>query len=141
MPNGDSGSKLISDTIIKNCDRNSKVFRNISREYFLGLMAVTNCMVGNSSSALLEAPSFKLPALNIGRRQHMRIREKNVIDLKSPSEKQIINKINYLLKIDRNLKYKNLRNPYGEGNSSEKIIKIIKKLYRNKALLVKNMEY
>ena len=49
-----------------------KVERNVSRKIYLGLMNVASVIIGNSSSGILEAPSFKLPAVNIGRRQQGR---------------------------------------------------------------------
>ena len=55
-------------------------YKNLPREDYLGFLKHSQVVVGNSSSGILEAPTFKIPAVNIGRRQDMRIRGENVID-------------------------------------------------------------
>ena len=96
------------------------------------------CIVGNSSSGLLEAPSFKKPSVNIGRRQHMRIRGANVIDCVF-KKKQITNAINKALSDVFKKKISQIKNPYGDGNSSKKILKILKETKINNELLTKNI--
>ena len=85
-------------------------------------------MVGNSSSAVREAPSFRLPCVNIGSRQNGRLMAKNVINVDNELS-QIIKAINKSL---YNEKFKNslktIKNPYGNGNSSKKILKILKEI-------------
>ncbi len=141
LPNSDSGSKDISDLIFENTVSNSKIYRNVSRDFFLGLMAIADCMIGNSSAGLLEAPSFNLPSINLGRRQNKRLRGKNVIDLNIPTKNIISLTLNRALKLKSTNKFANIKNPYGNGNSSEKILKILNKLNNNKHLLYKNLEY
>ncbi len=58
-----------------------KTFKSLPRREYLSLMKVASVMVGNSSSGIIEAPSFGLPAVNIGIRQEGRERGKNVIDV------------------------------------------------------------
>jgi UDP-hydrolysing UDP-N-acetyl-D-glucosamine 2-epimerase len=53
---------------------------NVENDVYLGLMAVAEALVGNSSAALVEAPYLRLPAVNVGRRQDGRTRDENVID-------------------------------------------------------------
>ena len=79
-PNNDLGSFIIKDKLLKNRKTNNHVFENLSRKDFLYFLKNCECIIGNSSAGLLEAPSYKKPAINIGRRQHMRIRGINVID-------------------------------------------------------------
>ena len=79
-PNNDAGSFIIKDKLLKNRKTNNHVFENLSRKDFLYFLKNCECIIGNSSAGLLEAPSYKKPAINIGRRQHMRIRGINVID-------------------------------------------------------------
>ena len=104
-------------------------------------MAIADCMIGNSSAGLLEAPSFNLPSINLGRRQNKRLRGKNVIDLNIPTKNIISLTLNRALKLKSTNKFANIKNPYGNGNSSEKILKILNKLNNNKHLLYKNLEY
>ena len=95
-------------------------------------------MIGNSSSGLLEAPSFKKPAINIGRRQDQRIRAQNVIDCKF-NKNQIKRAINKAQSNDFLKKIKNIKNPYGNGDSSEKILKVLKKIKINDKLMIKKI--
>ncbi len=115
------------------------VYRNLSREDFLGLLSVASCMIGNSSSALIEAPSFQLPAINIGRRQKDRICGKNVITLEKVSVNQIDKLIKKIVFSEEKFLNKNISNPYGDGNSSLKIIKILKKLQSDRHLIKKTL--
>ena len=81
--------------------------------------------MGNSSSGLLEAPSFKIGTINIGDRQEGRIQAASVINCKATS-KDISNSLKtiYSEKFQHNLK--NVENPYGHGDASNKIFKIIR---------------
>ena len=79
-PNNDAGSFIIKKKILKNRTSKNVIFENLTRKDFLFFLKKCECIVGNSSSGLLEAPSFKKPSVNIGRRQHMRLRGANVID-------------------------------------------------------------
>ena len=56
-----------------------KTFKNLEREVFFSLLTAVSVLIGNSSVGILEAPSFKLPALDIGSRQTGRMRACNVI--------------------------------------------------------------
>ena len=102
-----------------------------------------NCslVVGNSSCGLLEAPTFKIPAVNIGRRQKGRVRGENVIDVEF-EENQIIEAINKCFD-SKFLEYlnKSCKNPYGDGKSSERILKILSGLKIDDKLVVKTLTY
>ena len=107
---------------------------------FLSLMACSNVMVGNSSAALREAPSFKLPAVNIGSRQNGRLRAENVIDVDF-NYLEIKSGIEKALSDDFNHKLKNIKNPYGNGNSAKKIVDILEKVEINNNLIQKMISY
>jgi UDP-hydrolysing UDP-N-acetyl-D-glucosamine 2-epimerase len=62
------------------------VHRNIDNDVYLGLMAAADAIVGNSSAALVEAPYFRLPAVNVGHRQDGRTRDPNVLDAPNASD-------------------------------------------------------
>ncbi len=98
-------------------------------------------MVGNSSSGILEAPSFKLPAINIGRRQIGRLQAKNVINVKEFNKQDIIDAIKYAQDINFKESLKDIENPYGDGNSSLRIIDILSKIEINPELLNKQLTY
>jgi len=88
-----------------------------------------NCIIflGNSSSGLLEAPSLKIPTINIGDRQKGRLQASSVINCRP--EKSYIEKAIKKLDSKRFLvSIKKTINPYGKGGASKKIVKIIKNL-------------
>ncbi len=139
MPNSDSGSEIIKNLVLEKRNFNINVYRNISRQYFLGLMNMASIIIGNSSAALIEAPSFKLPAINIGRRQFQRIRAKNVLDLSSVNKNKLKNYIKKAILMRKKNLLKNLKNPYGNGDSSKKIINVLKKFKNRDFILKKNL--
>ena len=87
LPNNDPGSGIIKQNIFKRRDSKTLLFDNLNREKYLYILKNAACIVGNSSSGIIEAPTYKIPAVNIGRRQHKRLRAKNVIDIKIHDEK------------------------------------------------------
>jgi UDP-N-acetylglucosamine 2-epimerase (non-hydrolysing)/GDP/UDP-N,N'-diacetylbacillosamine 2-epimerase (hydrolysing) len=88
-------------------------------------------LVGNSSSGIHEAATYKLPVVNIGTRQQGRERAKNVIDVPYEKNKiyKAINKALYDKKFRDSLK--TLINPYGQGKTAEKIVKVLKTVSLN----------
>ena len=140
MPNSDSGSETIRNLVLKKRNSNITIFRNIGREYFLGLMKISSFVVGNSSAGLLEAPSFKIPAINIGRRQNHRVRAKNVFDLKTTSKNKLKNLIDRVLLVKKKNLLAKIKNPYGDGNSSIRIIKILEKQINSNYILKKSLD-
>ena len=103
------------------------MFSNIQRQDYLAILKHAKVIVGNSSSGLLEAPTFKTPAVNIGRRQMGREQGINVINADF-EEKEIFNALTKALSTEFNAKLKSdCINPYGDGKSSEKIIDILLK--------------
>lgn len=141
LPNNDPGSGIIKQNILKNRDHKTILFDNLNREKYLYILKYASCMVGNSSSGIIEAPTFKIPVVNIGRRQHKRLRAKNVIDVNYYDEKKIIKAIKQALTKKFKEKIKNIKNPYGDGKSSEKIISILQKINKDKKLMLKEITY
>ena len=140
-PNNDAGSTAIQQKIEKARTTNMRVVRNMDREYFLGLMNIASVIVGNSSSGILEAPSFGLPAINIGRRQHGRFQGKNVIDVKEFKSADILSMMKKALSKEFCGSLKGMDNPYGDGKSSEKIVETLRTIKIDKNLLFKQMAY
>ena len=91
-------------------------------------------MIGNSSSGLLEMPTFNKFTINIGERQLGRIKAKSIIDCNSKT-KNIIKAIKFSLKSSNQKKIKNTTNPYGTGGASKKIINILRKKNFNNLIL------
>ena len=101
-----------------------------------------NCelILGNSSSGIHEAATFKKPAVNIGSRQQGRFKGKNIIDV-SNNCKDIQKGVKKALSNNFNKKIKNIKNPYGSGGSSKKIVQIIKNLKFKKIKTQKQNTY
>lgn len=141
LPNNDAGSTLVKDSILNNKHGRYYIYSNLKREDYLGLLKNAMCIVGNSSSGLLEAPTFKVPAVNIGRRQDMRFRGVNVIDvpfdqkeIKAAIEKAVSKEFREYL--DRECV-----NPYGDGHSAERILDILVNTTVDEKWLVKKLTY
>lgn len=117
------------------------MYANLKREDYLGLLKNTECIVGNSSSGLLEAPTFKVPAVNIGRRQNLRFRGVNVIDVPFELEK-VVQAINKAISAEfKEYLAKECVNPYGDGHSSERILELLVNTPIDQKLLVKQLTY
>jgi len=122
-------------------DPNFLIYKNIDNLDFLGLMAGAKLLIGNSSSALVEAPYFKLPAVNIGNRQQGRDREKNIID-SAPLIRAIEDAIRYALTDGAfRKKLAQCGRRLGNGRTSERVLKVIKTVRLDEKLLRKKMVY
>jgi len=141
-PNADAGGRRMIK-VIKRYDKYPfiKSFKSIPYADYLGLMGVASVMVGNSSSGIIEAPSFHLPVINIGTRQRGRERSTNVIDAGHKKE-EIIRSIDKALhdKKFRN-KVKMCKNVYGDGKSSQRIVKVLSEIKVTPELLKKKITY
>lgn len=129
--NVDPGSKEIIKQIKK---AKFNLVKNIESSEFISLMNYSDLIIGNSSCGIREAPSFKLPTINIGSRQNKRLRAKNVIDVDHNVEK-ITNAVKYALTNKKfNKLLKKIKNPYGDGNASNKVVNILKNLNFKKTI-------
>lgn len=82
LPNADAGSEDVRLVLAQTVGRPGFVLRtHLPREEFIALMAVADLMAGNSSAGIVEAATFGTPVLNIGRRQNLRERNRNVLDV------------------------------------------------------------
>ena len=136
-PNQDTNSHIILREIKKfiKTSNNAYFVNNFGSRDYLSILKYASVLVGNSSSGIIEAPSFKLPAVNIGNREAGRLRAKNVIDV-SCNSRSIIKGINKAVSINFKKKLKNLKNPYGDGKASERIINYIKKIDLRKSSII-----
>ena len=140
-PNSDAGNFEIFQALQKASSDFSfiRLFQNMPRNDFLGLLSNCSVLVGNSSSGIIEASYFKIPVVNIGIRQKNREKGNNVIDVKDNSV-LIYNAIKKLF----NPKSKHigkLSSIYGSGNTSKKIIKILETILLNDKLIQKQIMY
>jgi UDP-hydrolysing UDP-N-acetyl-D-glucosamine 2-epimerase len=102
-----------------------KVMTSVSAQEYYRLMYNAAAIVGNSSSALLEAPTLHLPAVNIGTRQAGRLRAENVIDV-GYSRDNILDGIVTATQEGFRDSLRDIVNPYGDGHAAEKIVKALK---------------
>ncbi len=140
-PNNDAGSTIVKSEFLKKKTQNDFIFDNLSRKDYLTLLCNSKFIIGNSSSGILESPTFKVPCINIGYRQNGRLRGKNIVDVTLPTEKNLLKAFNKINSTKYLKSLKNLKNPYGNGNSSKKIIKIILNTEINDKLLFKKLTY
>ena len=124
-PNNDIGSKEIVSQIDMIKKNDTLSFRNLNRSIFLSLLKNSEFLIGNSSSGILEAPTLKKISINIGVRQHDRLRAKSVIDISNVSKNKIMNAVNSVGKKAIKDKLRNLKNPYGDGKSAKRIVNIL----------------
>ena len=138
MPNADTNSSVVIRIIEEFVRRNpsARIVDNLGTRGYFSLMAVAAVMVGNSSSGIIEAPSFRLPVVNIGTRQNGRVRARNVIDVGYTSE-EIVEGIKEAVSAEFRESLHGLVNPYGSGQASDKIVKTLKTVALDDRLIKK----
>lgn len=138
MPNADANFKMAYGEIKKFTQKkaNSYLFKSLGHQKYFSLCRHSDLMIGNSSSGLIEMPSFKKPTINLGKRQNGRVKAISVLNANF-NVKDINKKINYCYTDKFLNKIKKQRNPYDNGKSSVKILKILKVLKINKKILQK----
>ena len=137
-PNADAGSRELLEriqTFIRN-RRNTWFITSIEHLTYLSLLQHLAALVGNSSSGIMEAASFKLPAVNVGFRQKGREHAKNVLHC-SADRAEIEQAILLALSPGFRASLADLVNPYGDGHSAEKIAQVLNTVAFSESLLVK----
>jgi UDP-N-acetylglucosamine 2-epimerase (non-hydrolysing)/GDP/UDP-N,N'-diacetylbacillosamine 2-epimerase (hydrolysing) len=138
MPNADTNGRLIRKQIEEfvATHPNSRAFENLGTQGYFSLASYAAAMVGNSSSGIIEAASFKLPVVDIGTRQKGRIHAGNVIQV-GYNRTEILAGIKratdpgFLKKLD------NLVNPYGDGHAAERIVEVLRTITIDDKLVYK----
>ena len=127
MPNADSGGRkiwsFIESFVAENRSR-ACLHRSLGQDRYLSLLSRVSAVVGNSSSGIIEAPSFGIGTVNIGKRQAGRICAKSVINC-SPSSDDIFASINKVLDPSFRKLAREVVNPYGTPGASKRIIRIL----------------
>lgn len=126
MPNADTGGRSLFTLLRDFCANRpyAKVFTSLGQLRYLSCMHLVDGVVGNSSSGLLEAPSFRKGTVNIGDRQTGRIKAASVIDC-IPEQDAILQAIQKLYSKDFQALLAYVVNPYGEGGACEAIVKAL----------------
>lgn len=136
--NADAGGRAIIELMTKNPQ--FRIFPNIVEDDYLSLMKVAAFMIGNSSAGIREAPSFSLPAINIGTRQNGRERSTNVIDIPHDQE-AIVQAIRKALDPEFKSSLKTIVNPYGDGYSAKRIVDLLENYSLDQKLIQKVIYY
>ena len=127
-PNVDPGNKKLIDVINEfKTDKNFIFYKNLDRDVFMSIYKNSKFIIGNSSSGICEAASFKMPAINVGLRQVGRYADKNVIFCDNDF-KEISEAIDKACSKEFLENLKDLKNSYGDGNSAKKAYELIKKI-------------
>ncbi len=127
--NSDTDGKVINamcDEYVAKNPGKAVVFASLGQRRYLSALLYVDAVVGNSSSGLLEAPSFKIGTINIGDRQKGRLRAQSVIDCE-PERDSIKAALARLYTKGFQEALKDVSNPYGEGGATEQIIQILRK--------------
>jgi GDP/UDP-N,N'-diacetylbacillosamine 2-epimerase (hydrolysing) len=137
-PNADAGGRAMRQVL--ESWRTKPFLRiqpNLGSRFYLSLLPHAAALVGNSSSGIVESPSFKIPAVNIGSRQIGRLRASNVIDV-GFDKHAIVEAIHFGLH-DAAFRKRLLdcRNPYGDGHAAERTIDVLKRLRPGPVLTAK----
>ena len=128
MPGADQHYKMIYKLLKKFTQKNKNVFlfKSLGHDNYFSICRVVDFMIGNSSSGIIEMPSFKKPTIDLGIRQLGRIKAKSTINVDF-NEKKITSAINKVLSKKFKKSLLKVVNPYEKKNSSDKIITILRR--------------
>jgi UDP-hydrolysing UDP-N-acetyl-D-glucosamine 2-epimerase len=141
--NADAQGARINAQLKSFCATNPERYKwapHLGHQRYLSCLAHFDLMIGNSSSGLTEAPSFRLPVINIGDRQNGRVKAENVIDVPSTAS-GILRGIHRALSTSFRLSLRRMRNPYEryrDGNVSIRIKNVLKKTSISSTFLKKH---
>lgn len=136
--NGRIINEMIDDYTVEN--DNAVVFTSLGMTRYLSALKYCTLVIGNSSSGLLEAPSFGIPTINIGDRQKGRLQADSVInctnnvqDIKKAFDLALTNK--FKIRAEKTI------NPYGDGKTSKKVVNTVIEFLLNDRIELKKMFY
>ena len=130
LPNADMESRVIINNIkdyVSKKPKTSRLFSSLGQLRYLSLLRHGEVLVGNSSSGIIEASSFELPVVNIGSRQTGRIKPANVIDVPVCERDKIVSAVRRAMSGEFRHSLRGLKNPYGDGTASKRIVDVLKK--------------
>lgn len=128
LPNADTGSRVLI-RMIEDFTANrphARAYTSLGQLRYLSCLAEVDGVVGNSSSGLAEAPSFRKGSINIGDRQRGRLKAASVIDC-APDCASIQAALGKLYSSEFQASLADVRNPYGEGGASEQVVDVLKR--------------
>jgi len=126
LPNADPGGRAVTELIsdFVSCHENACAFPSLGQSRYLSCIRQVDGVIGNSSSGLLEVPSFSKGTVNIGSRQRGRLKASSVIDCQ-PQCHAILHAIDAMYAPEFQAQLQATKNPYGDGGASDKIVSIL----------------
>lgn len=127
LPNADPGHAPIREALEALADgaANIATVSALGEERYLGLMRQADFVLGNSSSGITEAPSLRVPTINVGDRQRGRVRSPSVLDV-ACDEQEIVGAIRKALSPDWRARVDEQPLPFGDGHATERILAVLK---------------
>lgn len=140
--NADTNGRIINRLIDQYSLENEHIyaFTSLGMRRYLSILKYCSFVAGNSSSGLVEAPSFGIPTINIGDRQKGRIQSVSIINC-DPTRDSIKSAFKRASSDDFRLVAMQTQNPYGDGNTSDKIIDVLKRVLINRKIDLKKKFY
>lgn len=140
--NADTDGRIINEVLesYTKVTPNFYLVDSLGMRRYLSALKYASFVIGNSSSGLIEVPSFHIPTINIGDRQRGRIAGGTVINCE-PTHESIDGAIKKAISPEFIKTLKNEKNPYGDGNVSDKIISVIRHFFLNDAIDIKKKFY
>ncbi|OQS08493.1 UDP-N-acetylglucosamine 2-epimerase (hydrolyzing) [Chromobacterium violaceum] len=125
-PNTDPGNHRLVDALDR-LDRDPRVtfYRNIPRNLFVNLLRQSALITGNSSAGLLEAPSLRMPTINLGKRQRGRLAAQSVIFADGSAE-AFSSALDRIAEPAFQRELASLANPYGDGRSTDRVVSLLR---------------
>lgn len=142
-PNADNGGDYIIRCLKEFADQRNNIclIPNLGVQRYLSIMKLCSAVVGNSSSALVEAPYLRIPAVNIGNRQQGRLMANNIINCSNESE-EILEALQKATSLEfKQYVLENTVSLYGDGRTSTQIVEILRTIPLNEQLLKKKLQW
>ena len=131
-------NKMIDEYVLENV--NCVAFESLGALRYLSALKYATMVIGNSSSGLVEVPSFKIPTINIGDRQKGRLQAESVINCE-PTEAEVLVAMDKACNEQFRLVCAEVMNPYGDGNTSQKVVELMKQKIANEEVVLKKKFY
>ncbi len=141
MPNSDAGTEKIKE-VYKDFAGEPRIYMatNFGQLDYLVMLKHAVMLVGNSSSGIIEAASYKVPVINIGSRQNGRERSLNIIDIAEDKD-ELVQALAHVRSKEFQQSLHSLTNVYGRENTSRSIVQIIKQISKTERLIQKTITY
>ncbi len=127
-PNIDRGGQQLLSRLRQFVESRDNAFfvESLGRRRYLSSLQFVSCVIGNSSSGVIEVPSFGVPTINIGNRQKGRLAATSVLHVEN-GQKAIRDAIDTAFSDEFLEQCKNCKNPYGQGDTSDQILTVLRR--------------